>query len=61
MRHISEVMNGLLARLYMPLDKTDNPESFNLTECNLSVKVCSKAADQEQELNTSYDEYTKGF
>ncbi len=48
-------MGRLLARLYRPLDSTDN---LTLTKPLLSVKVCSTAADQEQErLDQSWAEY----
>ncbi len=52
MRSVTQVMDGLLARLYKPLDKTDNPL---LTDCTLSVRVRSTTDAQEQE--QSYQSY----
>jgi len=52
MRSVTEVMNGILARLYKPLDTTEAP---SLTDCTLPATVRSTAGVQEQE--QAYAEY----
>ena len=54
MRSVTEVMNGLLARLYQPLDTTDNPSLTNDVFCST---VEHSAAFQDQDQATAYAEY----
>ncbi len=51
-----ESMRGLLARLYQPLDITDNP---SLTNRSSHDTVEHSAAFQEQEQEIAYEEYVK--